>query len=156
MSDAHLPPPQRVNVASITELFEDDHRRLDALAVEALRLAEEGALGGARSCFETFASGLDWHIEAEERVLFPEFDRLGGPPGPTSVMRQEHVLIRRALSEALRVLGTGDPIGFGDALAILGESLHLHNVKEEAVLYPSLDRLAGGDSAALIRRAQNA
>jgi iron-sulfur cluster repair protein YtfE (RIC family) len=156
MSDAHLPPRERVEVASISELFEDDHRRLDALAGETLRLAEEGALDGARTCFESFAAGLDWHIEAEEHVLFPEFDRLGGPPGPTSVMRQEHVLIRRALSEAMRALGDGDPSAFGDALSALGEALHVHNVKEEQVLYPGLDRLAGADCPALIRRAQNA
>jgi iron-sulfur cluster repair protein YtfE (RIC family) len=154
MSDAHLPPRERENVASISELLEDDHRRLDALAAEAQRLAEQGSLDGARASFEAFTSGLEWHIEAEEGVLFPEFTRLGGPLGPTIVMRREHELIRGAMSEARRALGADDLAAFQEALSGLGETLHEHNAKEEAVLYPSLDRLAGAGLAALVRRVQ--
>ncbi len=181
MSDSHLPPSQRGPVASISELLEDANRRLDALAATAAPLARGGAhsgaraahppprppppppaappaggghLSGAREAFGRFTAGLDWHIEVEERLLFPALER-GGVSGPTQVMRREHVRIRELLSTCTRTLGGGDVAAFEAALGGLANELQEHNMKEEHVLYPTIDRLAGAALGDLVRQVQN-
>jgi len=80
----------------------------------------------------------------------------GLPPqgGPTGVMRAEHREIE-ALLEAL-----ADVVGLkGRAAESLREQLQAvlgaHNMKEENVLYPGIDRLLGKqESDALVRRIQ--
>lgn len=134
--------------STVTEYLEADHRRLDAILPEVERLAAAGSYGPAASRFAEFSSGLDRHIDLEEQILFPTFERATGmTSGPTQVMRAEHVQIRRWMDAAAASLAAADAAGLGEALAALGQVLAAHNMKEEHMLYPMADRAMPGDEA---------
>lgn len=140
---------------SITEVLERDHRRLDALLEEVEALADAGSFPAAAERFAEFACGLDWHIDVEEHVLFPEFEeRTGMTRGPTTVMASEHYDIRNFMSEVRRALERREGSDHTQALADLTELLAEHNAKEERMLYPMTDRAMGDDHARedLVRR----
>jgi iron-sulfur cluster repair protein YtfE (RIC family) len=88
----------------------------------------------------------------EEQVLFPLFDEQVGlrGGGPTAVMRAEHVLIRRSLGDLQRASTAADAGAFAKAAEDLAQVIGPHNLKEERVLYPISDELAGSPE----RRAQ--
>lgn len=126
---------------TVTEYLEDDHRRLDALLADVARLADSGTHAEALIRFREFACGLNRHIDAEEQVLFPAFERMtGAVSGPTVVMRAEHLEIRRCIERAATVLEEQDATLAMDAVEALTEVLSLHNMKEEQILYPMTDR----------------
>ena len=90
-------------------------------------------------------------------MLFPDIEgRAPMAKGPTGVMRMEDVSIRRLLgvmTDALRAHRVDD---FDRADGELGQILGVHNMKEEQILYPMSDQLAGGPEgrAALVRKMQ--
>ncbi len=142
---------------TVTEYLEGDHRRLDAILPGVERLVSQGAYGDAATRFAEFAGGLDRHIEAEERVLFPEFEaRTGMCAGPTAVMRSEHVDIRHGMRRVSEAIAAREPAAVGEALGSLARILGLHNMKEERMLYPMTDQVVGDDAARadLVRRLQ--
>ena len=66
-----------------------------------------------------FTCGLSRHINVEEGVLFPTFEQMTGmTTGPTTVMRSEHVEIRR-LMERADLLGYSQRGRLGAAEAFL-------------------------------------
>lgn len=79
-----------------------------------------------------------------------------GADGPASVMRNEHVEIRRLMDAAMRALQDGDAAGAAEAILGLVETLSAHNMKEERMLYPMTDRAVGDDRARddLVKRLQ--
>jgi uncharacterized protein (DUF2249 family) len=84
----------------VTEALVWDHARLDALEAAAFEARARGALSRARDLFTDFARGLRRHIEFEEQLLFPEFEKrchLEGENGPSAVMRAEHRTITSLL-----------------------------------------------------------
>ena len=142
---------------SVTEYLQGDHERLDAILREVDRLAEAGDPARAGLRFAEFACGLGRHIDAEESVLFPAFEKMTGiSEGPTAVMRQEHIEIRRRIEEVAAGLRAPNAPGARQAIAALVEVLSLHNMKEEGVLYPMADQAAGGqrEQDDLVKRLQ--
>lgn len=70
--------------------------------------------------------------------------------GPTAVMRMEHQQIKQHLQTILETLGETDPSTSVNALV---QVLTAHNLKEENILYPWLDRtLPEEESLALLDR----
>ena len=143
----------------VTEALSWDHDRLDGLEKEAFEAREAGDHAKAGRLFRTFAAGLRRHIGFEEHLLFPEFEARSGLPedhGPTAVMRSEH----REIESLLDQIGAqiADPEAGHAVLAarhafhrVLGE----HNLKEEGVLYPGIDRLmTEAERDDLVRRIQ--
>ena len=126
-----------------------DHDRLDSLERAATEAWNAGDVRAGASLHLRFVQGLRRHIRYEDTVLFPEFERISGLPagrGPTEVMRIEHRAIE-ALLDDVRAAVTH---GMRPAVAVLAE-LHgvllAHNLKEENVLYPMLDRGLAADEA---------
>jgi regulator of cell morphogenesis and NO signaling len=141
----------------VTEALVWDHARLDALEKTAFEARARGAMTLARVVFTEFAHGLRRHIDFEEQLLFPEFEvrcRLDVPDGPTAVMRAEH----RAITAILLVMEKeiDDPAAAIEfSRAALRQIQHDHDLKEEQILYPALDRMldeAEGD--AMVARLQ--
>ena len=137
------------SLRGISEALGWDHDRLDGLDHEADRNWKAGdAREGAR-LHARFAFGLRRHIRYEENVLFPEFERRSGLPadhGPTAVMRVEHRAIEQLLDDLCEDAACGEP-----PAEEIRENLRLvllqHNLKEENVLYPMLDRVLAADEA---------
>ena len=132
----------------VTEYLETDHRRLDALLTNIAHLSQAASFPAAAARFAEFACGLNRHIDAEESILFPAFERMTGMAGgPTVVMRMEHVEIRRGMDAVSQALAARDPARCAAAIDALGDSLSSHNMKEEHILYPTTDRVAGSEAA---------
>jgi iron-sulfur cluster repair protein YtfE (RIC family) len=133
---------------NIQSVFADDHDHLDGLLADYDRL-KGTAPDAAKQCFKEFKFGLQRHIVWEEQILFPLFERKTGmtQAGPTVVMRQEHRRIADRLEAIHAKVRAGDPDTDREIDALL-EVLALHNQKEEAVLYPALDRLLTREEAA--------
>jgi len=139
----HVRRRQREGPRGVVEFLEHDHRRLDEKLADVERLSRLGAFRDAAAQFAEFACGLNWHIDAEERVLFPRFEELTGlRAGPTTVMRAEHVQIRRHMASLGAALDAADAAAARESLAQLVAALSDHNMKEEHILYPTTDRLS--------------
>ncbi|MBI4615728.1 MAG: DUF2249 domain-containing protein [Planctomycetes bacterium] len=148
---------REVGSRSVSDFLGTDHRRLDAIAVEVDCLVHAGYFAEAQRRFAEFRCGLDRHIEEEEKVLFPLFEeRTGSADGPTAVMRDEHVRIRRGMGQTATAIHDMDREGYAESTRALRELLEEHNRKEEMILYPMTDRLAGGERERddIVRRMQ--
>ena len=142
---------------NVTEYLEGDHQRLAAILEEVERLAGAAAFPEAGMRFAEFACGLGRHIDAEETILFPAFEKMTGMAGgPTMVMRDEHVEIHRRMEGVAAELKARKLAGIHQAIAALVEVLSAHNMKEEEVLYPMADQAAGGprEQDDLVKRLQ--
>lgn len=129
---------------TVSDYLAFDHDRLDGMLPGVERLVGAGDFAGAVARFSEFSCGLNHHIEAEEQVLFPDFElRTGMRSGPTVVMRAEHVEIRKWMAAASAALQAQDAGGFRDAIERMTDVLTQHNMKEEQILYPMADQARG-------------
>lgn len=76
----------------------------------------------------------------EEELLFPALEALNGPAGPTQVMRMEHGQMRALAAQAGAALAGRDAQEFFGLAETLLLMIQQHNMKEERILYPLLDR----------------
>lgn len=147
----------RGSLRRVTEALSWDHDRLEALDARAFDARSAGDHRTASEVFAVFAHGLRRHIRFEEELLFPEFEaRAGFPPdaGPTAVMRAEHREILALLDEIGHAIGDAAAPAEQSRIA-LHEVLGGHNLKEEQVLYPGVDRLmTEAESDDLVARIQ--
>jgi iron-sulfur cluster repair protein YtfE (RIC family) len=112
-----------------------------------------------RQYFGHFLRQLATHIDAEETILFPAFERAGSGScsGATSAMRREHAEIRRLMAAVSGGLVVGESaLALSLLLQELTQLLESHNRKEEHVLYPQFDARAheSGEIADLVARVQ--
>src|SRR5262245_28074283 len=126
---------------TISAFFEQDHDRLDAL-FQSFQTWKRQDIAKAQDAFREFKFGLQRHIVWEEDLLFPLWEKKTGMSqgGPTFVMRNEHRQIGAQL-EAIhhKVIGQ-NPVSDSEEQALL-QLLGSHNLKEERVLYPSIDQV---------------
>jgi regulator of cell morphogenesis and NO signaling len=128
-----------------TQYFAQDHDQLDDI-FNTFRTEKYRNHDKAKEALERFKHGLERHILREEELLFPLWEEKTGMAhgGPTSIMRGEH----RHIGERVEALGrkvqneNPDTGAEEQALMVL---LSAHNMKEERVLYPSLDKLASDE-----------
>ena len=99
--------------------------------------------------FTGFKFGLQRHIVWEEDVLFPLWEKKTGmsDSGPTPAMRNEHRQIGQLLEAIHRKVADKNPDSDQEEQALL-ELLGSHNMKEERVLYPAIDRALTEDERA--------
>lgn len=132
----------------ITDFMEQDHGRLDGLFRD-FQAAKTRDLAQAKQFFSEFKRSLQRHIVWEEEFLFPRFEKQTGMSagGPTAVMRLEHRRIKELLDGIHDRVAAGmmDTGGYEHELA---DVLLVHNTKEEAVLYPAIDRCVSAKEAA--------
>jgi len=75
---------------------------------------------------------------------------MGSTGGPTQVMRMEHEQMRSLIASLTDVVEQQDQsefLGEAETLLVL---MQQHNMKEEQILYPMIDRVAGENAASLI------
>ncbi len=147
----------RGGLRTVTDYLETDHRRLDALLAEVDAELARRAVARARQLFGEFSCGLERHMQAEEQVLFPVFERVTGMAvGPVSVMTREHALLRELVDGIGGALAREDGAAAQNGLISAAEVLELHNMKEERVIYPHTDRAltSAAERDALVLRMQ--
>jgi hemerythrin superfamily protein len=127
-------------IKPITDFMERDHNRLDGLFKE-FQSAKSRDFAKAQQCFSEFKRGLQRHIVWEEEFLFPRFESRTGisEGGPTTVMRLEHLRLKELL-EGIHDQVAAGKTDTGEYEHELLDVLLVHNTKEEAVLYPAIDR----------------
>jgi len=124
---------------SISEYFAKDHDRLDDL-FKNFQHWKHSDYRRAKEFFVAFKFGLQRHIVWEEEILFPLFEKKTGMQfGPTYVMRNEHKEIAAHLESIHKKVQKTDPSSDREEQKLL-EVLGAHNQKEEAILYPAIDR----------------
>lgn len=133
---AHAPDETRP--ASISAVFEREHREIDA-GIEAF---VEGAVPDDRSRdrLATSVVTLRRHIYAEEELMFPAL-REAGMVGPILVMLREHAAMWPLLDTLDHLLAdrTADVTAMTGVCAELFAQLQRHNPKEEQILYPQTE-----------------
>jgi iron-sulfur cluster repair protein YtfE (RIC family) len=139
--------------AKISVTFEEDHDRLDALFT-AFQAQKRNDFPKAKEAFVAFKFGLQRHIVWEEEILFPKWEENSGMAegGPTQVMRTEHRLIGDCLEAIHRKVVGQNPDSDRDELRLL-ELLKSHNMKEERILYPSMDQVISDEERRAIYQA---
>jgi len=126
---------------TICEFYEQDHDRLDEL-FKTFQKMKRSDFAKAKEAFKAFKFGLQRHIVWEEDLLFPLWEKETGMSegGATSVMRAEHRQIGQHLEAIHQQVADQSPDSDQEEQALLN-LLGSHNMKEERVLYPSLDRV---------------
>jgi iron-sulfur cluster repair protein YtfE (RIC family) len=126
---------------TITMFYEEDHDRLDELFKTFQRL-KRSDFAKAKEAFKEFKVGLQRHIVWEEDLLFPLWEEKTGMSdgGPTFVMRQEHRQIGQLLESIHARVAAQNPDSDQEEQLLLNV-LGSHNMKEERVLYPSIDNV---------------
>lgn len=129
----------------ITPFYTEDHDKLDE-HFQCFQKTKRQDYARAGEYFEKFESGLRRHIAWEEEILFPLFEEKTGMTdgGPTFVMREEHRQIKALLEEVHKKVQRRDPESDREEQQLF-EVLKQHNYKEEAILYPAIDRAASDE-----------
>lgn len=136
----------------ILEFMRDDHRTCDHLYTDAENALAAKDSPEAKRLFGEFYRATNHHFDMEERELFVTFEkRTGMVGGPTQMMRFEHQQLRtqlEAMKKALDEDRGNDFFGIGESMMIM---LQQHNMKEEQMLYPMIDRALEGDGELMIQ-----
>ena len=129
----------------VAPFYTDDHDKLDE-HFKCFQKNKRQDYARAKECFEKFKSGLHRHIAWEEEILFPLFEEKTGMTdgGPTFVMREEHRQIKALLEEVHKKVQRQNPESDQEEQQ-LWDVLKQHNHKEEAILYPAIDRVASDE-----------
>jgi iron-sulfur cluster repair protein YtfE (RIC family) len=131
---------------TITLFYEQDHDRLDEL-FKTFQQLKQTDFPKAKEAFKAFKVGLQRHIVWEEEILFPLWEKETGitEGGATSVMRTEHRQIGQYLEAIHQKVIDQSPDSDQEEQALLN-LLGSHNMKEERVLYPGIDRITSEEA----------
>ncbi|MCI4407274.1 MAG: hemerythrin domain-containing protein [Sulfuricurvum sp.] len=137
----------------ILEFMRDDHRACDDFYAKAENALSAKEVDNAKEFFETFYRVTNHHFDMEERELFIAFEqRTGMTGGPTQMMRYEHQQLRsllESMKSALNENRHNDFFGIGESMMIM---LQQHNMKEEQMLYPMMDRALEDSAEGMIQK----
>ncbi len=137
----------------ILEFMRDDHRMCDDFYTKSENALSAKETEQAKEFFETFYRVTNHHFDMEERELFIAFEqRTGMMGGPTQMMRYEHQQLRsllESMKSALNENRHNDFFGIGESMMIM---LQQHNMKEEQMLYPMMDRALEDSAGEMIQK----
>jgi iron-sulfur cluster repair protein YtfE (RIC family) len=155
--DRHRTASHAFAEGTVRAVMSVDHDRLHGLFDSAFASRDAARFAEAREAFASFALGLRRHSDFEEQVLLPEFERrtgFAGEHGPSITMRAEHRAIAAILAVIEREIADPEAPVELSRLA-LRSILHDHDLKEEQIIYPALDRLLDDtERAAVVARAK--
>lgn len=81
------------------------------------------------------------HFSIEEEILFPQtVSGLGAKIPPIMVMEMEHIQIKKMFDEIEKTILTKDSKKFHELAETCLIMIQQHNMKEEQILYPIIDR----------------
>ena len=130
-----------------------DHKRCDALFAQVESSVATKEWTRAEECFETFGASLARHIQMEECVLFPAFEKMVRGSGmPIAMLRLEHQRIHAVVDRIRDSLYRCDPVDFMLHCETFALLMQQHSVKEEDMLYPLLERMLAGRSGEIVTK----
>lgn len=129
--------------ASLVELLEEDHVRLDVLFANAMHNVNAGKLDRARTYFQDFAIAIRRHVYAEDSVVLPllsaaERERFGST---AQAVGREHAEVLRLVDRLHHALDAQQQASqdLGLLFRDLSETLAKHEAREELMLFPAWD-----------------
>ncbi|MES2116572.1 MAG: hemerythrin domain-containing protein [Pseudomonadota bacterium] len=126
----------------VSQFLEHDHARCDSLYVDVVNCVAARDWAQAALRFPEFAEAMQLHIDMEESVVYPAFEQaLGNDSGPTRIMRAEHQLLREILHRMTAAILHRDLIEFSDHADTFRLTTQQHNLKEEGMLFPLVDKM---------------
>jgi len=129
----------------------EDHDRCDDLFERSQKEVLERRWDQAAASFAGFRKALERHLAMEEAVLFAAVESARcGPIGPTQQMRVEHLDMRDLIDEMAEAAERRDADDFAGSAETLRVLMRQHNLKEEQVLYPMVERILGADGARVL------
>jgi len=124
-------------MSTIPDYMTQKHRDCDEIFTQAESAVAKNNWLAANEQWSIFTDELELHLQAEENILFPQFEQATGmTAGPTQVMRGEHQQMRvlvNDINESLNVENKDKFLGLSETLMVL---MQQHNMKEEMMLYP--------------------
>jgi hemerythrin-like domain-containing protein len=127
-------------MTTIDAVMTAGHRTCDKYFAAAEAAVADGDWLGAEDAWNHFFRVLDKHITGlEEALLFPAFEEVNGPAGPTQMMRMEHGQMRIMVEQIRTALSVRDKQAFPGLAETLMLLIQQHNMKEEQILYPLMD-----------------
>lgn len=134
-----------------------DHKRCDELFAAAEDGAADKNWDKVVERFAAFHEAMERHFTMEEEVLFAEYEgHVGGPTGPSNVMRMEHRQMRELFQEMAQAVEGRDVesfLGLSETLLVM---MQQHNMKEEQILYPMIDGAMAAERDGLLERVKSA
>ena len=147
--------------ADVLDLLQREHRRLDALLGQAMRLLNGGKTGAAADVLQQFIRGLTRHLRVEDEVLASELGSGSAASEATATMQREHAEIAAQLQLIEDSLRAGNA-GVGETstyCAILSGTLAKHEHREEENLFPrwrvALARRSAADASELLEQVKS-
>lgn len=133
-------------MTGILEYMVNEHDFCNGLFCDSENLATESKWAELKSMFEKFSTETEQHFNREEKVLFPRAEKkMGSSDGPTAVMRMEHEQMRVMIENLKRSIDEENKAGFLGESETLLVLMQQHNMKEEQILYPMIDRLLAAE-----------
>jgi DUF438 domain-containing protein len=131
---------EECQMTTIDEVMTAGHRTCDRYFANAEAAVADADWPGAEDAWRKFFQVLDKHITGlEEELLFPAFEEVNGPAGPTQMMRMEHDQMRILVEQINAALSARDKLAFLGLAETLMLLIQQHNMKEEQILYPMMD-----------------
>lgn len=136
---------------TICEYLEYDHKCCDDLFTTVETSVARHDWVQAASDFQRFHIALLAHINGEETIVFPAFKKIFSEATlPLTMLRTEHQRIKGIVARLQDALCRHDPADFllhAETLTLL---MQQHSHKEEAMLYPLLDRVLSGNTHEIV------
>ena len=124
----------------IQQFMTKHHRDCDAILVASEAPLANNNWPEFTKVWQTFTDEIEQHFQAEEEILFPQFEQATGmTSGPTMVMRDEHTQIRAMLAQMVEATENKDKERAAGIIESLILFIQQHNMKEEQILYPMTD-----------------
>jgi hypothetical protein len=129
-----LKAPCRVSTEPHVDL---EHRELDRALGVVEYLAQRRSFGPATNAFLEFRRMLEAHLDHEEAVTFPEYERRTGDPGHVlELIRAQHRGLEAQLRRLAGALTSADYQAFCSHLDVFDRLLRAHQATEERLLPP--------------------
>lgn len=126
---------------SISSLMTHDHRNCDLAIEEMEQFASIKDFNESLNAFTKWQDVNLAHFNIEEEYLFPEtINALGMKIPPIMVMEMEHQQIKKCLTEIELALRQEDMEKFQHLIETCLIMIQQHNMKEEQILYPIIDK----------------
>lgn len=138
---------------AITDLLSLNHERCDQLFAAVETAIGKDNATQAQTAFNAFHHAMQRHFTIEDVILFPAFEQNNDSDlGVTHMMRMEHEQMRELIEQIQGTLNNGNLQACASLAANLLPLIQQHNLKEEQVLYPLLDRALHDKTTELIQR----
>jgi uncharacterized protein (DUF2249 family)/hemerythrin-like domain-containing protein len=128
---------------SVSEFVGHEHQRLTAMFTAIASLVAEARCMEAASAYLEFRCAVIRHLEAEEQILYPRYEKVTGiSGGATADLRAQHVTIRRLMDDLARAIDGRQQDECRRIIDVFAALLATHTEKEEQIICRETDRAA--------------